>query len=225
MGVPSEAVTIIPHGVSAAAWTDDAAARSEARRSMHLSYDQPVAAFVGRLEPQKNPLWLVDVAAATAALDPPPRVVVMGGGPLEDAMRQAAAERGVSQRLTFLPYSDPLRVYRAMDLLLLPSQHEGFALVAAEAMMVGRPVLRTDTAGGAEQVVNDDVGRLTPVDRDAFVAAAAELLARPGRLAAMGRAAHAHASANLTLERQVGADGGAVPTHLKNVRRRRIGVG
>ena len=222
-GVPRDAVTTIPHGVDPQRWSDDtaargaakreergaarAAARGAARRSLGIADDEVVAGFVGRLEPQKQPMWLIDVASATADLPRPPRVLVMGGGPLEGEMRAAARElegKGAeAERVVFLPYGDPLAVYRAMDLLLLPSRHEGFALVGAEAMMAGRPVLRTATAGAAEQVVGDAVGRVVPVDREAFVAAAVELLRDPERLVAMGRAAGEHARTHLTLDRQV----------------------
>jgi glycosyltransferase involved in cell wall biosynthesis len=72
-------------------------------------------------------------------------------------------------------------------------------------MSVGLPVLRTDTGGAAEMIVEGITGRVTPIDRRAFAAAAREFFEEPKSLARMGAAAAEHIRKNFTFERQVAA--------------------
>jgi len=52
--------------------------------------------------------------------------------------------------------------YAALDVLLLTSDTECFALVQVEAMMCGTPVVMTDTPGGRVPVVKTGMGKLAP---------------------------------------------------------------
>ncbi len=201
--VEASRVVTIPHGVDPAQFPraagDD---RRAAREALGLPSDATVAAYVGRFDEPKNECWVVDVAAATRAL-PGVRFVMLGGGPREAALRRRVEDEGLGERVRVLPYGDPRAVYGACDLLLMPSGREGFSLVCAEAMSVGRAVLRTRTAGAGETVVEGVTGRTTSINRDVFVAAAVEMLADPGALRTMGDAGAAHVRRHLGFDRQV----------------------
>jgi len=54
--------------------------------------------------------------------------------------------------------------YRRCDALLFPSRHEGFGLVALEAMSCGKPVIAADSASLPEIVEHEVTGLLCPVD-------------------------------------------------------------
>ncbi|MBF6371349.1 glycosyltransferase, partial [Nocardia puris] len=74
-----------------------------------------------------------------------------------DALIELAAELGISERVTFLPPQPPERlvqVYRAADLVAVPSYSESFGLVAIEAQASGTPVLAADV-GGLSTAVRD----------------------------------------------------------------------
>ncbi len=110
----------------------------------------------------------------------------------------------MTERVHFLGHLDnPLAAYQAADALLLPSLREGFSLVCAEAMSVGTPVLRTNTSGAEELIVDGVTGRSVAIDHDAFIAGAIEFLLDRGKLAEMGRAAAKHVRENYPFERQV----------------------
>jgi len=165
-------VTVIPNGVDVERFVfADASSQRRARADMGLAEDAVTFAFVGRLERQKNPSWIVEGLGALRRDEPRPdaRVVMVGAGPLEPALRARAESLGVSDRVAFRPWGDPRPVYRACDALLLPSAREGFGLVAAEALATGRPVLRTRTAGTEETIVEGVTGWSTPIRYDAFV--------------------------------------------------------
>lgn len=117
--------------------------------------------FVGRLQPLKAP----DVAIRTlAALDDwlpddgiPTRLIICGGasgngiGRTDVAdLRALAGRLGVADRVAFLaprPQHELAALYRAADVVLMPSRSESFGLVALEAQACGTPVVATDVAG------------------------------------------------------------------------------
>jgi glycosyltransferase involved in cell wall biosynthesis len=129
--------------------------------------------------------------------------VVAGEGPHEGEVRARVRAEGLEGRVKVLGHVDPLGVYQAADVLLLPSEREGFSLVCAEAMSCGVPVLRTRTAGTTETVVEGVTGRSVEIDREAFLSAAGEMMTMDaGMLRGMGEAAAKHVRERLTFERQ-----------------------
>jgi glycosyltransferase involved in cell wall biosynthesis len=154
---------------------------------------------VGRFDYPKNEEWILDVAAAMPEL----RVLLVGGGPNEPVLRERIERMGLAARVSILGYRNPLAVYQAADALLLPSIREGFGLGCAEAMSVGVPVLRTRTSGASLQINENVTGRSTPIDHDAFVAAAVEFLGDRAALARMGEAAAKHVREVFPYQKQI----------------------
>ncbi|MEM6334239.1 MAG: glycosyltransferase family 4 protein [Planctomycetota bacterium] len=197
-------IDVVPNGYDPAAFPQATAQdRAAARASLNLTPDQPVVAYVGRLEPPKNEAWLADLTAAAHAAGLHAVALIQGSGPGQATLTARAEQLAVPDAVRFVPYGDPRTVYAAADLFALPSAHEGFSLVCLEAMATGTPVLRTRTAGTEEMIVEHTTGRAVPIDRDAFVAAGVEMLADRPALRRMGDAAAQHARTHLTLDRQV----------------------
>jgi glycosyltransferase involved in cell wall biosynthesis len=193
-------VTVIPHGIDPTRFPQRTpAAKQNARKTLRLSDNDLVVAFVGRLDYPKNVDWMLDVALAA----PSAIVLIAGDGPDAPALRQRIADEKLQNRFHMLGDRDPLEVYQAADALMLPSLREGFGLVCAEAMSVGVPVLRTQTAGTAELIIEFQTGRSVPIDHQAFVAAARDFLSDRAALERMGQAAADHVRTNFTFERQV----------------------
>lgn len=203
--VPESRIVVIPHGIDPAKFPlsppEDQLA---ARREMGLPEDKLIAGFVGRFDYPKNEEWMLDLAAAARDSLPNLHVVMIGEGPHEPALRRRIARGGLADRVTILPYGDPTSVYRASDAILLTSQAEGFSFVNTEAMSTGRPILRTRTAGTAEQIVEGVTGRSVEIDRDAFVRAGLEFLGQ-GRekLRRMGLAGAELVRQRFTFDRQL----------------------
>jgi D-inositol-3-phosphate glycosyltransferase len=203
-GAPPSKVRIVPHGVDQSRFHpgDRALARAELGVSR-----RHVLAFVGRLQPLKAP----DVAVRALALlrrrrpDLDVELLVVGGPSGNGAgepLRSAALARreGVADRVRFLPpvpHDRLATVYRAADLLLVPSRSESFGLVALEAQACGTPVVAA-RVGGLCHAVGDGTTGLLLGDHDPanWAAAVGELLASPRRLAAMGLAAARFAGAH-----------------------------
>ncbi|HEX5741049.1 MAG TPA: D-inositol-3-phosphate glycosyltransferase, partial [Pilimelia sp.] len=139
--------------------------RLRSRRALRLPEDGHVVAFVGRIQPLKGPDVLLHAVAALDRLDPAlaaDLTVVVVGGPSGSglarptALVQLARQLGVAERVRFLPPRPPedlATVYRAADLVAVPSFSESFGLVALEAQACGTPVVAA-AVGGLPVAVN-----------------------------------------------------------------------
>jgi glycosyltransferase involved in cell wall biosynthesis len=121
------------------------------------------------------------------------QLIIVGRGPLREALFQKAESCGVSKRVTFLTEVDDVRpYYHAADVFALPSvaRSEAFGIVQLEAMACGTPVINTDLDSGVTSVSLDGVTGLTvpPADPAALGKAINSLLADPLRRAVYGRA-------------------------------------
>jgi len=202
--VPDDKIAFIPHGVPVNQFPlRDSAMRISARHSLNLKDDDIVAIYVGRLDWPKNEEWMIDLADAARFRIPNLKVLLIGEGPHEQALRDDIRKRSLGDHVSLLGHRNPLACYQAADLLCLPSQREGFSFVCAEAMSVGVPILRTQTSGTMQLVQENVTGRSVPIQREAFIAAAIEMLSSPRSLQAMGLHASQLVHSRYTFERQV----------------------
>ena len=89
---------------------------------------------------------------------------------------------------------DPVAAYQRGELFVLPTVHDGFGLVVAEAMACGLPVITTDACGASEWLRQGESGWIVPRgDEDALVKALEVALTSRARLSEMGRVARAAA--------------------------------
>ena len=202
--VAPDRITVIPHGIDPSRFpvaTD--ADQAQARSALGVSQKAIVAGFVGRLDDPKNVDWLLDLAQSSRERLPGLIILIAGQGPHEDQLRHRMRRDGLADRVTLLGHRDPLPIYQAIDALLLPSGLEGYSLVCAEAMSVGRPVLRTRTAGASEQIIENVTGVSVPVERSTFVDTAIRCMTDHQALKKMGQAGARHVRQHLTFDRQV----------------------
>jgi lipopolysaccharide/colanic/teichoic acid biosynthesis glycosyltransferase len=94
------------------------------------------------------------------------------------------------ENVVVLPWvNEPATLYRAMDVLVLPTYREGFPNVVLEAQASGVPVITTDATGAVDSVIDQETGIIVPVGNVDRLAAALQELARdPVKAATMGAA-------------------------------------
>lgn len=128
---------------------------------------------VAALKPQKGLDLLLHAWARRGPALASARLRIAGEGPERTALQALARTLGLEGWVEWLGGLHPDQVPQALadaHALVLPSRHETFGVVLAEALMAGRPVLAT-RCGGPEGVVGEDDGLLVPVeDVDALVA-------------------------------------------------------
>lgn len=127
----------------------------------------------GRLAPVKDFAALLRAFARIAA-QRPARLLILGDGPLRDALLAQAAALGVADRVR-LPGAvpDPLPYFARAACVVSTSRYEGFGNVLVEALAVGTPVVSTDCPGGPRSILADGrLGRLVPLADDEGLAEA-----------------------------------------------------
>jgi len=159
-----------------------------------------VVGTVARLAEQKGIDTLLDAIPRLLEAEPNTRVLVVGDGPSRAALEARAQRLHIASAVHFLGYrADVEAIYAALDVLVMPSRHEGFGIAFIEAMAMGVPVVGTRVVGSVDAVEHDVTGLLVPPDDPAALATAVlRLLEDPelrGRIAAEAqRRVRAHGS-------------------------------
>jgi glycosyltransferase involved in cell wall biosynthesis len=140
---------------------------------------------VGRIDPEKNPLLLLDIAEGLRSHDPRWKLAVVGDGPLRPEMERAIATRGLGEAVDLLGYvanGQPLwDVYRASHAFLHVSLTEGHPQVFFEAEAAGLPIVATDVGGVSIALDHGTRGLLVPPrDAPAAIGALERLASDPG---------------------------------------------
>jgi glycosyltransferase involved in cell wall biosynthesis len=137
---------------------------------------RPVVMFCGKLQPHKRPL---DLAEAVAALPSPVSTLFVGDGPLAAELRSRLCA-GHGAVTGFVNQSELPALYRAADILVLPSSDEPWGLVVNEAMAAGALPVVSDRVGAGPDLVHG-LGEVYPCgDVTRLTAALAQALARIG---------------------------------------------
>lgn len=101
----------------------------------------------GRMVPLKGHEVLVRAFAEARKQHPHLHLHLIGTGPLEEKLRELAKQLGLIESVYFLGWRSHDEVLRKMaeaELVVAPSDEEGFGLVVAEALAVGTPILVSD---------------------------------------------------------------------------------
>jgi glycosyltransferase involved in cell wall biosynthesis len=137
---------------------------------LQTQLDGPVLLFVGQLLPHKRPdLLLQAYHVLVTELIPEAHLAIVGSTPLpayHEVVQRLAEELNLSRAWLLGPVSQEQLVayYRAADLLVTMSEHEGFCLPLVEAMAFDVPVIARryaaipETMGGAGLVLPPDAG-------------------------------------------------------------------
>lgn len=150
VGVPTDRIGTIPNGIDPVFFLESKSPPPDWWPTGR------VALVLGRFSPQKNHLRLLDALSrlASGGVLGQWRFVFVGEGPLESQIRTAVLEKNLGSSVTIhAPVHDPLPLYRAAQLVVLPSLYEGTPNTALEAQAAGRPVAIAQDANGAAVVV------------------------------------------------------------------------
>lgn len=203
-GLPKELVQRIPNGVDLARIAGGDAAR--ARRVLGVDAHVPIVTVIARVAQQKRPLDAVASFAAVASQFPDAQLVFIGSGPLENDVRDAAAQAGLGRRVHLLGQrTDVADWLAAATVWLLPTETEGFSVAVIEALAAGCAIVSTDCPGNDEVLENGSNAMVVRVgDVEAMSAALCHLLVDGALRARLGDAAR-HTAEAYSLERMVDA--------------------
>ena len=118
---------------------------------------------VGRLDPQKNPLGLIDAFANALRADPLWQLLLVGDGSLRRQAEARVKTLGMGARVHFLGRrADVDDLLPECDIFVLASDWEGMPMAILEAMAAGLPVAATAVGGVPELVAQGTTGLLMP---------------------------------------------------------------
>ena len=161
----------------------------------------PYLLFVGRFVEKKGVGHLLDAMRALESEGAAVDLVLVGDGPMAEALKRQAAGLTRARFLGWLPNQEVRRLMRGALAICVPSvaartgDSEGLPNVVLEAMACAVPVIGSHVGGIAEAVEHDHTGLLVPQgDPRAIVAAVGRLLGDPALRGRMGRAARTAAT-------------------------------
>jgi hypothetical protein len=185
-GIPAERVTVIPNAVDTAEFRFGSPADPALAAQLGLA-GTTVLGFAGSFYGYEGLDLLIEAAAMLAPSRPDLRVLLVGGGPQEGALRRQVAERGLEDRVIFtgrVPHAQVQRYYELIDVLAYPRYRMRLTemvtpLKPLEAMAQGRMFVASDVGGHKELVRDGETGVLFPAgDAAALARAIDELLDR-----------------------------------------------
>ena len=145
-----------------------------------FAYDRcfPVVLGCGRLTKQKGFIYLIQ-AMARLQDKVPVRLVILGKGEQEAALKQLARDLDIQDKVAFIGFqSNPYKFIARADVFVLSSLWEGLPTVLIEAMACGTPVVSTDCPSGPGEIITHEVNGLLvpPANTEALSAAILRVL-------------------------------------------------
>jgi phosphatidyl-myo-inositol dimannoside synthase len=211
LGADRSRSEVVPYGVDTARFRPSTSARHDVRARLNLPDSARIVFTAGRLVSKKGFEYLIDASARLARRWPDLKMVIAGGGDLDDALRARARDAGVGAAVIFMgsvAHHDMPALLAAADIVAVPSIRDeagnvdGLPNVVMEALASGTPIVATPAGGIASVVEDGRTGLLVPErDADALAAGIESLLTDADRRASIGRAARHDVDEKYTWER------------------------
>lgn len=177
-------VTVIPNGLDLKHLAlHPRRDRNEVRARYGVGADQALLLLPGTLRKEKGHRFLLEALARLAADGITPRVLFAGDGPLETELRALRSRLELDEQALFLGqlrHPELLDLMASVDLVVMPSLHEGAPVAAGEAIALGTPLLASAVGGLAELSPQAGVRLIKPADSDHLAAEIARALEQEG---------------------------------------------
>ena len=185
-GIAASKVTVIPNAVDIDKFEPGGTADAPLKARLGLQ-DAVVLGFIGSFYAYEGLDLLLAALPALLQQRPDARVLLVGGGPQEAALKAQAQQLGVADKVVFtgrVPHAEVQRYYDLIDVLTYPRHSMRLTelvtpLKPLEAMAQGRLLVASDVGGHQELIRHGETGMLFKAgSADALAAAVLDLLAR-----------------------------------------------
>ena len=195
---------LVENAIAPLARTPNGAAAVQWKRRYNIG-PGAVISCIGRLSPEKGQDILLEAARLLRARGHAFQLVFVGDGPTRADLEERMLVLGLAGAVHFVGQQQEMDVvYRATDVLVLPSRKEGMPNVILEAMLHGLPIVSTQVGAVPAMLRADIEAALVPVgDAQALAGALERVIADPQFAAALGRAAHKALFPRFSLEQRV----------------------
>ena len=176
-GIDAGKIMVSPNGVDLHLFGDPVPRDAALAAQLGLEGADTIG-FIGSFYDYEGLDDLIAAMPALLAQRPKARLVMVGGGPMEQALRAQAAASSAAHAMHFVgrvPHEQVERYYSLIDLLVYPRKHMRLTdlvtpLKPIEAMAQHRLVAASDVGGHRELIRHGDTGTLFPPDDPAALA-------------------------------------------------------
>ena len=202
-------ISVIHNAVDLERFQPNSESRREIRHALGLTEKDRVVGIVGHLTPTKGQLELIEAFAAISRQTPDAVLLVIGealfnrGDDYLKSLRRAASLCAGTDRVRFLGARDDVpALMRGLDLLVVNSHTEAFALTVLEGLATGTAILATAVDGTLEMIRHGENGWLVPArDQQTLAEAMLLLLGDRNLRAQLGANGRRDAIARFSIER------------------------
>lgn len=186
-GIAPQKVTVIPNAVNIESFSVNEASDPQLARELGLEGKQ-LLGFIGSFYAYEGLNILLQALPKMLSRNPDIRILLVGGGPQEKALKALAAQLGIEDKVSFIgrvPHDQVQRYYNLIDVLVYPRLQMRLTdlvtpLKPLEAMAQGRLLAASNVGGHLELIRDGKTGVLFKAgDPDALAEKVLDLLARP----------------------------------------------
>lgn len=153
------------NGIEVDKYIYNQAVRAKKRKKLGVSDENFVVGHIGRFCYQKNQEFLINVFARLLERVPQAKLLLIGTGDDERAIRTQAERLGILGNVCFLGRrTDVAELYQAMDVFVLPSRFEGLVIVGIEAQAAGLQCVISDAV--SKELAITDLVKYVSLSRD-----------------------------------------------------------
>ena len=174
-GVDPKRITVILNGVEALPVLSPGEIAAF-REKYGVGKDDLLGLISARLEPYKGHADLLEAVSMMKSINV--KVMILGKGSCEEALKKQAKELGIEDRVLFAGFaSDIVPFNNAADFLLNSSHSEATSMALAEGMSLGKPAIVTDVGGNPRMIREGVNGLIVPAHAPPTMAAAIDRFA------------------------------------------------
>ncbi|MBQ8013461.1 MAG: glycosyltransferase [Treponema sp.] len=151
-------------------------------RKFPVMRNKKILLYVGRVAYEKNLAFLFDVLKTVQKDEPKACLLIVGGGPYLDEMKEKTKELGLEKSVCFtgyVPSKDVIYLYRMSQVFVFPSKTDTQGLVTIESMMAGLPVVAIGELGTVDVMQGNHGGFMVGDNVSEFSEKVIELLKNP----------------------------------------------
>lgn len=193
-GVPSDCVTVLPHGIDTRKYTKVSKERKYELKQQHgLQGNENVLLFCARIVMDKGIDTLQKIWTQLHSTMPDAKLFVVGGGRTELLEELRELSRALDDSIFVIGEVEaPQEYYQIADVYVFPSRHEGLPTSLIEAMSSGLPSVTSDIGGCNDLIFDGKTGfRVYSEDVDGFMEKILYLFDHENERLSMGEAAAA----------------------------------
>lgn len=166
--IVSKKIDVIPPPINVNNFEFSKQSRYLIRKEFGIDENDKIVGFVGRFASEKNLFTLLTSFSTVAQNDPSIKLVLVGGGPLKDQLKEFIRKKNLEEKVIFCGIRyDVDKILSSFDIFVLPSYTEGSSIALLEAMASARAIICSDIPTNREVITHNQEALLVdPYDEE-----------------------------------------------------------